>query len=93
MTAQFPDTIELDGEEYAIAGVQGAGLFHPFEHGLNPWRGSPLVGEAMSATTRWPAIDSSLRDLKSPRLTLRRRSLGSNPSWVKALCWERGTKA
>ena len=46
MTAQFPDTLELDGEEYAIVGVQGAGLFQPVEHGLNPvarttscWRG------------------------------------------------------
>jgi len=46
MTAQFPDTIELDGEAYAIAGVQGAGLFSPVEHGLRPvaritacWRG------------------------------------------------------
>lgn len=46
MTAQFPDTIDLDGEEYAVAGVRGSGLFQPLEHGLKPvprvtacWRG------------------------------------------------------
>lgn len=46
MTAQIPDTIELDDEKYAVVGVQGAGMFRPVEHGLKPvaritacWRG------------------------------------------------------
>lgn len=58
MTAQFPDTIDLDGEEYAFVGVRGSGLFQPLEHGfqLVPritacWRGYvchyALAGEAL----------------------------------------------
>ncbi len=46
VTAQVPDTVWLDGEQLAIAGVSGHGLFDPAERGLKPamfstacWRG------------------------------------------------------
>jgi hypothetical protein len=46
VTAQVPDTVLLDGEQFAIAGVSGHGLFEPEEHHLRPamistacWRG------------------------------------------------------
>ncbi|HVF19510.1 MAG TPA: hypothetical protein VNA14_04625 [Mycobacteriales bacterium] len=46
MTAQVPDSIELDGVEYALAGYAGTGLFDPAAHGVEPqmihtgcWRG------------------------------------------------------
>jgi hypothetical protein len=34
MTAQAPDTVEVRGRAYAIAGASGSGLFSPAEHGL-----------------------------------------------------------
>lgn len=34
MTAQAPDLFRLDGEDYAIAGISGAPLFDPDDHGL-----------------------------------------------------------
>lgn len=46
MTAQVPDTIELDGVQHVVAGIDGTGLFEPGEHGVTPqvihtgcWRG------------------------------------------------------
>ena len=46
MTAQIPDSVRYEGEEYDLAGVNGAGLFDPAAHGVVPtgtssanWRG------------------------------------------------------
>lgn len=46
MTAQVPDTVEVDGVDHALVGVAGNGLFEPFAHGAEPrmmhtgcWRG------------------------------------------------------
>jgi len=46
MTAQIPDFVDVDGDEFAIAGVKGSGLFDPNDYGLKPrvistacWRG------------------------------------------------------
>ena len=46
MTAQFPDSVRVDGEDFAIAGVVGGALFDPAEHRIEPktfstacWRG------------------------------------------------------
>ncbi|MFC4160420.1 hypothetical protein [Chitinimonas lacunae] len=36
MTAQIPDTLTLDGIEYALAGIDGEQPFDPAEFGLNP---------------------------------------------------------
>lgn len=46
MTAQVPDSIEIDGVRYALTGHSGTGLFNPADHGIEPqvihtgcWRG------------------------------------------------------
>jgi hypothetical protein len=46
MTAQVPDSVWLDGQEFVIAGVDGGRLFDPTDHQLRPamistacWRG------------------------------------------------------
>jgi hypothetical protein len=46
MTAQVSDSVNATGKEYILAGINGAGLFDPTEHGMNPlgfctacWRG------------------------------------------------------
>jgi len=46
MTAQIEDTFRFQGRELSLAGISGAGLFEPADHGLDPkswstacWRG------------------------------------------------------
>ena len=46
MTGQIPDTVDLGATIYDISAIDGAGLFRPEEHGLQPrvlstgcWRG------------------------------------------------------
>src|SRR5262245_37177060 len=46
MTAQFSDSVTFEGEDYALAGTNGKGLFDPNNHGMKPvgrcsacWRG------------------------------------------------------
>jgi hypothetical protein len=46
VTAQIADTVELDAQEYSIAGVRGGPLFDPLGHRIKPgaistacWRG------------------------------------------------------
>jgi hypothetical protein len=46
VTAQVADSVELDGQDYSIAGVRGGPLFDPGEHRIKPgmistacWRG------------------------------------------------------
>ena len=34
MTAQFPDTVNHRGSEYALTGINGDGLFEPRDHGM-----------------------------------------------------------
>ena len=34
MTAQIPDIVTYRGQQYSVAGIQGAGLFKPEDHGL-----------------------------------------------------------
>lgn len=36
MTAQIPDSVELDGKPLPLVGVDGRGLFEPARHGLQP---------------------------------------------------------
>jgi hypothetical protein len=36
MTAQMHDQIDYADESYDLVGVEGYGLFRPYEHGLNP---------------------------------------------------------
>jgi hypothetical protein len=52
MTAQMSDRFIYRGEQYALAGVNGEGLFDPKEHGLQPvatctacWRGFRCIYE------------------------------------------------
>ena len=37
MTAQIGDSVNYLGEAFDIAGIAGAGLFNPIEHGVHPW--------------------------------------------------------
>lgn len=46
MTAQVPDTLEVDDVRYSLVGIAGTGLFDPNDHGAEPrmmhtgcWRG------------------------------------------------------
>jgi hypothetical protein len=36
MTAQIPDTVRYENANYSIAGIDGEGLFDPWEHGMQP---------------------------------------------------------
>jgi hypothetical protein len=46
MTAQIPDSVIYDGEEFSLVGVKGKGLYNPEDFGISPhfrstacWRG------------------------------------------------------
>jgi hypothetical protein len=62
MTAQIADTFRYQGKELTLAGISGAGLFDPADHGLNPkswstacWRGYRahymVMNEKLTLTT------------------------------------------
>jgi hypothetical protein len=55
MTAQVPDSVLLDGRQYALCGVRGEGLFDAARNGIETvapdtgcWRGSVCVYEVVS---------------------------------------------
>lgn len=71
MTAQVPDTVEVDGVRYSIAGVSGTGLFDPKDHGVEPrpistgcWRGFvcryAVVGDAFRLAELHLGLGSAL---------------------------------
>ena len=63
MTAQIADQVRHRGVEYKLAGVSGAGLFNPADHGLEPvamstacWRGYYCVYEVEDGHLRLAAL-------------------------------------
>lgn len=66
VTAQIPDTVELAGGRFAVAGVHGSGLFDPAEHGLQP---------AMISTACWRGYVCSYA-VVDDRLLLRQLQVG-----------------
>ena len=37
MTAQLPDTVRYEGQDYDLTGINGDGLFEPLDHGMRPF--------------------------------------------------------
>lgn len=78
MTAQTPDGFLLDGEEYTLAGINGAPPFDPLAFGLEP------IGRATNCyrgfVCRYALDDKRLRlDQLRIRLNAERRPLGRQP--------------
>jgi len=60
MTAQVPDTILVNADEYILAGVNGGGLFDPLDHGMRP---------VMATTACWRGFECRYR-VRDDRLLL-----------------------
>jgi hypothetical protein len=69
MTAQVNDSILYRLEKYAIAGINGAGLFQPEDHGITPvaistgcWRGYYCTYEVVDASLRLKQLHIGLNE-------------------------------
>ena len=74
MTAQFKDTFRYQGKTLNLAGISGAGLFAPADHGLDPtswssacWRGYRAHYVVTNDKLSLSALDVSLTNPKEAR--------------------------
>jgi hypothetical protein len=74
MTAQIEDTFRYQGKKLSLAGISGAGLFDPADHGLDPtswssacWRGYCAHYVVTNDKLSLSALDVSLTNPKEAR--------------------------